>query len=44
MENAVNRIIKQVGSILLGKDQQIKLALTCLLSRGHLLIQDLPIG
>ena len=34
--------IAGVGSVLLGKEHQIKLALTCLLSRGHLLIEDLP--
>jgi MoxR-like ATPase len=30
------------GEIILGKTQQLKLALTCLLARGHLLIEDLP--
>jgi len=33
--NAVNRII-------MGKEQQVKLAFSCLLARGHLLIEDLP--
>jgi MoxR-like ATPase len=33
---------KALGSIILGKDQQIGLALSCLLARGHLLIEDLP--
>lgn len=33
---------EQVASVLLGKDQQIKLAVTCMLARGHLLIEDLP--
>lgn len=42
MQKIINEIVAQVGSILLGKEQQIKLALTCLFSRGHLLIQDLP--
>jgi MoxR-like ATPase len=31
-----------LNGILLGKDTQIKLALTCLVARGHLLIEDLP--
>ena len=31
-----------MGSIILGKDEQIALALSCLLARGHLLIEDLP--
>lgn len=28
--------------MLLGKEPQVRLALTCLLARGHLLIEDLP--
>jgi len=31
-----------IGSIILGKDAKISLALSCLLARGHLLIEDLP--
>ena len=31
-----------LGGILLGKEHQIRLALSCLLARGHLLIEDLP--
>ena len=31
-----------LGNIILGKDDQIALALSCLLARGHLLIEDLP--
>ena len=31
-----------ISSIILGKHQQIQLALTCLLANGHLLIEDLP--
>ncbi|MGI9219861.1 MAG: AAA family ATPase [Woeseiaceae bacterium] len=31
-----------LGRIILGKDDQIALALSCLLARGHLLIEDLP--
>ena len=31
-----------LGRIILGKDEQITLALACLLARGHLLIEDLP--
>ena len=33
---------KALGTIILGKDEQISLALACLLARGHLLIEDLP--
>ncbi len=35
-------VIRQVGGIILGKEPAIRLALTCLLARGHLLIEDLP--
>lgn len=31
-----------LGTIILGKDEEISLALACLLARGHLLIEDLP--
>ena len=37
-----NAIIKAVSQVILGKQQQIKLALTCVLAGGHLLIEDLP--
>jgi MoxR-like ATPase len=40
--DAVERAQKALGSIILGKDEQISLALSCLLARGHLLIEDLP--
>jgi MoxR-like ATPase len=36
------RVVARVGSVLLGKDREIRLAMTCLLARGHLLIEDLP--
>jgi MoxR-like ATPase len=38
----IERVVAQVGGIILGKDRQIRLALTCLLARGHLLIEDIP--
>jgi len=39
---ALDRARKALGGIILGKDNQIALALACLLARGHLLIEDLP--
>ena len=39
---ALDRSRDVLGSIILGKDGQISLALACLLARGHLLIEDLP--
>jgi len=38
----IDRVADQVGGIILGKDHQIRLALVCLLARGHLLIEDIP--
>jgi len=38
----VARAIDAIGGIVLGKDSQVRLALACLLARGHLLIEDLP--
>lgn len=32
----------QLGRIVLGKPRQIRLALACMLARGHLLLEDLP--
>lgn len=37
-----DRIIDAIGRIVLDKPQQVKLALSCLLAEGHLLIEDLP--
>jgi MoxR-like ATPase len=38
----IHDIIAEANKIILGKDAQIRLALACLLARGHLLIEDLP--
>src|SRR5262252_1824866 len=38
----LQRVIDQVGAVILGKETQIRLALACLLARGHLLLEDLP--
>src|SRR4051812_48832287 len=35
-------IAAQLGRIVVGKDEPIRLALACLLARGHLLIEDIP--
>ena len=37
-----DKIVDQIGGVVLGKAEQIRLALTCLLACGHLLIEDLP--
>jgi MoxR-like ATPase len=38
----IDRARQSLETIILGKQQQISLALACLLARGHLLIEDLP--
>jgi MoxR-like ATPase len=35
-------VMKRAGQIILGKDRQIRLAMTTILARGHLLIEDVP--
>ena len=42
MQSTVTAIIDDLSSVIFGKKKQIKLALTCLFSEGHLLIEDLP--
>src|SRR5574340_328004 len=42
MSQSLRNVIRQAEQIILGKPQQIRLALACLLARGHLLIEDLP--
>jgi MoxR-like ATPase len=38
----INHILKAINTIILGKPQIVKLALSCLLAKGHLLIEDVP--
>ncbi|MCP5346068.1 MAG: AAA family ATPase [Gammaproteobacteria bacterium] len=42
MEKKVDAAVAEIGKALLGKEPQIRLALCCLFSGGHLLIEDLP--
>jgi MoxR-like ATPase len=42
MFNKLHAAARQVNQIVVGKDQQVRLALTCLLAGGHLLIDDVP--
>ncbi|MEQ8800638.1 MAG: AAA family ATPase, partial [Haliea sp.] len=42
IQAAIDSAVAEVGTVLLGKEAQVRLALCCLLSRGHLLIEDLP--
>jgi len=42
MNSLFQDVIGQIGRVLYGKEEQIKLALSCLIADGHLLIEDLP--
>lgn len=42
MQSHIQQAIQQLNQVLLGKQQQIELAVACLIARGHLLIEDLP--
>ncbi len=42
LQSVIDKAVADVGQVLLGKEQQIRLALCCLFARGHLLIEDLP--
>jgi MoxR-like ATPase len=39
---AIDAILAQLNGVILDKDPQVRLCLSCLLARGHLLIEDLP--
>jgi len=38
----LQRLLEQIGTIVVGAPDAVRLSLTCLLARGHLLIEDLP--
>lgn len=40
--NLLDAVLEAAGTVILGKERELRLALTCLLARGHLLIEDLP--
>jgi len=39
---ALTRVLATLETVILGKPEQIRLCLACLLARGHLLIEDVP--
>ena len=40
--NPLADVMNRAGEIILGKEPQIRLAMACILARGHLLIEDVP--
>ncbi len=41
-DGPIGTVLVRAGEIILGKDRQIRLAIACILARGHLLIEDIP--
>jgi len=42
VKETIDNLVSQISQVILGKELQIQLALTCLLARGHVLIEDVP--
>ena len=42
IKDTLDKIVEEISHVILGKEKAIRLSLTCLLARGHLLIEDLP--
>lgn len=42
MTAPLHQALQKLDTIILGKPAQLRLAMTCLLARGHLLIEDIP--
>ena len=42
MQNKCKAILEILNKVILDKSDKLELALTCILARGHLLIEDLP--
>ncbi len=42
MHEPLNRLLSIANTVILGKERQIRLAVCCLLAKGHLLIEDIP--
>lgn len=42
MQDELEGAIQQISTVILGKENAIRLAMACLLARGHLLIEDVP--
>ncbi len=39
---AMDKVLASAEQVILGKNQQLRLALTCMIARGHILIEDQP--
>lgn len=41
-KNIIDQVVSSASTVILGKENTIRLAISCLLAKGHLLIEDLP--
>ena len=41
-KDLIERAIDALETVIIGKEQQLRLSVACLLAEGHLLIEDLP--
>jgi MoxR-like ATPase len=42
MNRSLQDALAQLSEVVLGKEEQVRLSVACLLARGHLLVEDLP--
>ncbi len=42
MKEIIEKITGQINQVILGKEREVRLVFTCLLAKGHLLIEDIP--
>jgi MoxR-like ATPase len=42
VKNILDNVVAQMNQVILGKELPIRLVLTCLMARGHVLIEDIP--
>ncbi|MDX1489830.1 MAG: MoxR family ATPase [Pseudohongiellaceae bacterium] len=42
MSQKLDAVVAEIGTVLLGKQVQVRLSLCCMIAGGHLLIEDLP--
>jgi MoxR-like ATPase len=42
VKQQIDAFTRQIGEVIVGKEEPIKLAVACLLARGHLLLEDVP--
>ena len=42
MNDKVQEILNEVGKVIRGKDEAIEMAMTAILAKGHILIEDVP--